>query len=438
MAIDFDSETFLLDSYTGQGGFLSGHYLVQYIKEADEKYLQRRMLSIRPNFVKKVVDSYLGYLFRTPPTRGASALQYKRFIDNADGTGSHLDAFISMAEKYAMLFGTVFLIVDLEEGSPTPYLSLRTPYQLDDSRTRYDSRGRLLSICFIESYNDVEEYRYFDTENWMLLDADGSVIKQGAHRLGRVPVVPLHSQAPVLGRRVASSWIYDLSRLNFDLYNVMSEAREILRNITFPILLIPRHYRSEDSAANQLIVGVNNALTYSPEDGPPSFISPSPDAVTQLKKHAEDLIKNIYQQVNLEYVSGFASGSGLAISYFFAQTQSALSGMAELIESAENQIGDLVCMYSGESYDGRVSYSRDYDLEDITTELQVAMDSLSMSISDTFDKELKKSIARDILGREVSSEIYKQIDGEIDNKESSEPYSDVINKTNLIPDQLPA
>lgn len=423
--IDFSSQSFLLDSYTGQGGFLTGQYLIQYLKEPNEKYEQRKLLSIRPNFVKKIVDSYLGYLFRTPASRTCTVSEYKQFVDNADGLGISLDEFMRTAEKYAMLYGTIYLIVDLDENSSIPYLSIRTHYQVDSSQTEYDSRGRLLSIAFRESYDGESNYRYFDTTRWMIQDSEGNKTREGEHGLGVVPVIALHCQEPVLGSYIASSWIYDIARLNFDLYNVISEAREILRNITFPILIYPMRYGGEEKDPSWISTGTNNALRYNPDDGPPSFISPSPESVTQLKKHAEDIIRMTYQQVSLEYVSGFASGSGTAIAYFFQQTQSNLSGMIGRVESVENRIGQLVCKYVNQTYAGPVSYSRDFDLEDMKSELELTMDALSLNISATFEKELKKKAARDILGREIGAEVYKMIDSEIDH--TAEPYSDVMN-----------
>jgi hypothetical protein len=111
---DFVSETFLLDSYTGQGGFATGEYLAQHPRESAAKFARRVQLAIRPNFVKKIVDSYLGYLFRVPPGRTSGSSVYDAFQANADGLGDSLDKVMQRAQKLAMIAGTAFVLVDRE------------------------------------------------------------------------------------------------------------------------------------------------------------------------------------------------------------------------------------------------------------------------------------------------------------------------------------
>ncbi len=421
MTVDFKSETFLLDSYTGQGGFLDGGYLIQHPRESDAKFARRVRLAIRPNFVKKIVESYLGYLFRVPPSRKSeSAGDYDAFQANADGLGHSLDKMMGRAQKLAMLLGTAFLIVDRETEGGTPYLSVRLPSSVASS-TR-DARGRLLEISFRETFDGQTVVRHFDAYGWKVADVSGSTMAVGNHNLGQIPVVALHAHDPLLNETCVASWIGDIARINCDIYNAISEMREIIRNQTFPVLLIPQRFQTDKSDAKSITVGTDNALAYDPADGAPRYIAPPDNPITVIQGYIKDLIGMIYQSVNLEYVSGFASGSGLAISYFFQQTQSSLSGMAAQLEGAETRIAALVVGYGGERWDGSISYSRDFDLQDLKQDLEIAIDALSIGISETFDKELKKRAARNVLGREVGAEVYAQIDGEIDATEK--PYSD--------------
>lgn len=417
---DFGSETFLLDSYTGQGGFLTGEYLVQHPRESDAKFSRRLRLAIRPNFVKKIVDSYLGYLFRVTPSRVNGTDVYDGFQADADGHGNSLDKAMQRAQKMAMLVGTAFLIVDREQDGGTPYLSIRLPSSVAWS-TR-DSRGRLVEIAFREAVDGASATRVFDDTNWRIADGAGSTVARGRHGLGEIPVVALHSADPLLNEVSVSPWIGDIARINLDIYNAVSELREIIRNQTFPVLLIPQRFQADKSEAKSITVGTDNALAYDPVDGPPSYIAPPDNPITVIQGYVKDLIGMIYQSVNLEYVSGFASGSGLAISYFFQQTQSALSGMSAQLEAAETRIARLVAGYAGEAWDGAISYSRDFDLQDLAADLENAISALSIGVSGTFDRELKKRTARNVLGREVGAEVYSRIDGEIDAEER--PYSD--------------
>lgn len=417
---DFGAETFLLDSYTGQGGFLTGEYLVQHPRESAAKFARRMQLAIRPNFVKKIVDSYLGYLFRVPPSRTSGSAVYDAFQTSADGLGDGLDKVMQRAQKLAMVAGTAFVLVDRERDGGSPYLSLRLPSSIVWKRR--DARGRLLEIAFRETLDGTTTTRVFDDAGWRITDGAGMAIAAGQHGLGEIPVVALHSSDPLLNEVSVAPWIGDIARINYDIYNAISELREIIRNQTFPVLLVPQRFASDKSDAKAITVGTDNALAYDPADGPPSYIAPPDNPITVIQGYIKDLIGMIYQSVNLEYVSGFASGSGLAISYFFQQTQSSLSGMSAQLEAAEMRIARLVTGYAGEAWGGMIGYSRDFDLQDLASDLENAISALSIGISQTFDRELKKRTARNVLGREVNADVYSQIDGEIDADE--QPYSD--------------
>lgn len=420
MDIDFKSETFLVDSYTGQGGFLDGAYLVQHPRESDAKFARRVKLAIRPNFVKKIVDSYLGYLFRVPPNRSSGSDVYVAFQTDADGLGHALDKVMQRAKKLAMIAGTTFVLVDRDRAGGLPYLSLRLPSSI--AWKKRDARGKLLEIAFRETIDGITTTRVFDAMGWQITDGTGMAIAAGQHGLGEIPVVALHSSDPLLNEISVAPWIGDITRINYDLYNAISEMREIIRNQTFPVLLIPQRFASNKSDAKSIQVGTDNALAYDPADGPPSYIAPPDNPITVIQGYIKDLIGMIYQSVNLEYVSGFASGSGLAISYFFQQTQSSLAGMVAQLENAEVNIARLVVGYTGQRWDGSISYSRDFDLQDLAADLENAITALSIGVSNTFDRELKKRTARNVLGREVGAEVYAQIDGEIESAEK--PYDD--------------
>lgn len=420
MTVDFKSETFLVDSYTGQGGFLDGSYLVQHPRESDAKFARRVRLAIRPNFVKKIVDSYLGYLFSVPPSRPSGSAVYDAFQSSADGMGDSLDRVMQRAQKLAMIAGTAFVIVDREPIGGPPYLSVRLPSSIA-WKTR-DARGRLVEIAFRETIGGITTIRAFDATGWRIADGAGETVAAGQHGLGEIPVVALHSADPLLNEISVAPWIGDIARINYDIYNAISELREIIRNQTFPVLLIPQRFQSDKSEAKAITIGTDNALAYDPADGAPSYIAPPDNPITVIQGYIKDLIGMIYQSVNLEYVSGFASGSGLAISYFFQQTQSSLSGMSAQLEAAETRIARLVAGYAGEAWDGMIGYSRDFDLQDLASDLENAMSALSIGVSDTFDRELKKRTARNVLGREVNADVYAQIDGEIDAADN--PHSD--------------
>lgn len=427
-----DKDQFMLDAYTGRGGFETGEYLITHPRETEAKLERRKELAVYPNYVKKVVESYLSHIFHREPNRSFKNKTYKAFSENADHLGHDVGAVIRKNFKLAMLQGVVFLIIDRPAGKAKtaqderrliPYIAPRLKTQL--AGVEFDDFGAFSRIVFTEKRGDETVYRILDTERWIISrDRDGGgIISQGEHRLGIVPVVPLYSQDPLLPSSVsATAWAWDIAWLNFDLYNAVSELRELLRSQTFSILALPFRNKDEAERLKDLTISTENALPYNPEGGgKPDFIAPPDGPVSLYMEFIEKTIQRIYEVANLEFTGG-VQASGVALAFKFQEANRTLATMAQLIEEAENRIAEIVCKWHGEEFNGFISYPRDFAVTDLLQELKMAMDALTLEISETFDKEVKKKVARSVLGNTVPDETLTKIDTEID--QGPDPYAD--------------
>lgn len=437
-SVDRSSDTFLLDAYAGKGGFLSGKYLVRHGRETDDKYQERQALAEYPNYVRKIVNIYSGFLFQRQPGREASD-QYARFAANADGAGTAIDMAMLHYQRLAMLVGTVYLIVDkpaqaartrADEGSP--YLAMRLPGEVTDSKM--DAMGRLTRITFVESAGGKPQYRTFTTEGWTLhKEADGSgVIASGRYALGRVPVVRLHSTIPLRATDLrATGWCHDIAQANWSLYNQLSEMRELFRKQTFSILTLPVVDADEAQRLRDLTISTENALTFNPSGGgEPAYIAPPADPVKLYLEAIAKTVERIYELANLEFIGGVHT-SGVAMAYQFQQANQSMVDMAMLTERAEIDIAGLVSAWMGEEWSGVIAYPRDFNLSNLAAELKDAMDAETLGISPTFDRELKKRLARRMLGHNVSQATMESIDREIES--GADPYGDRIQKEAGLP-----
>ncbi|WP_163327620.1 phage portal protein [Desulfurobacterium thermolithotrophum] len=421
-------EKFLIDAYTGKGGFLDGSYLVPHPRESDEKFSRRKKLAVYPNYVKKVVDSYLSHLFKKSPVRSIETQEYLEFIQNVDKQGTYMDDYMRRAFKLSMVTGTTFLIVDKPKGKAltkleekqlglTPYLALRTRSQLYNYSL--DSYGRLSSITFIEKQPDgTTLYRYFDTNVWRVAtDPELNEIQgEGEHNLGEVPVVLLHSTDPLLPTDLtAPPWILDIANLNFDLYNALSELRELFRNQTFSIFTIPVKDQADAEKLKDLTISTENAIPYSPEGGgKPDFIAPPPDPVQSYMQYIENLIQQIYRLSNLEFTGGVQK-SGIAKEYDWLEFNRTLTSFAQQCEQAEYKIANLVCKWQGTEFKGYIQYPRDFSIRNLAEELETAMNAITAQIlPPTGVVELRKKLSRDILGEFVDDKLMEQMDNEIE------------------------
>jgi hypothetical protein len=436
MAIDRTSDQFLLDAYSGQGGFATGAYLVPHPREditTGGKFDRRKELAVYPNYCRKIVNVFMGFLWKQAPNREHDEL-YGQFMANADGAGSKLDALLFAYQRLAMILGTVYVIVDKPKtqgqtraDQAMPYLALRLPGQLEAESK--DAAGRWTSVTFSETLDGETVYRTFRANGWVLSKkADGSdVIEQGEYSLGRVPVVRLHIEKPLDPTESRSqSWFYDLAGLNWDLYNARSELRELFRAQTFAILAMPVADQSEMEKLKDLTISTENALAYNASSGgQPGFIAPPADPVNLYMQQVANTVTDIYRVANLEFVGGVQQ-SGVALSFHFQEANSSLGGMAGEGEAAETELASLVYAWQGREFTGNIAYPSEFNMTDIKEALAIAMDSIDLGLGEEFNKAVKKRVARQILANDTAPSTMQAIDDEID--ALGDTYGDRLNR----------
>ena len=333
-----------------------------------------------------------------------------------------LNTVLFTYQRLAMILGTVFVIVDkphtqgqTKADQALPYLALRLNSQLVAEEK--DAAGVWQSVTFSESLNGKTVYRTYTLTGWRLTeDAKGTkVIDQGEYNLGRVPVVRLHIAKPLTPTDTSSdSFFYDLAGLNWALYNLDSEQRELVRAQTFAILALPVADDAEREKLKDLTIGTENALTYNPTGGgKPEFIAPPPDPIQLYAEKMASVVKDIYRVANLEFVGGVQQ-SGVALSFHFQEANSSLGGMAEMGEAAENEIADLVYLWQGGTFSGNIAYPSDFNMTDLQQAINTALDTVTLGMGAEFDKTVKKRLAKQILGNDASSDTLAAIDKEID------------------------
>lgn len=427
------SEQFLLDAYTGKGGFANGSYLVPHPRETDTKYVNRQLLAVYPNYCRKIVNVFMGFLWKQAPNREVDEL-YNQFMANADGAGTKLNSALFVYQRLAMITGTVFIIVDkpktqgaTKADQALPYLALRTKGQMVNETK--DAAGKWMSVTFSETDNNKIRYRTFTLRGWKLSeDLEGlTVIEQGDYNLGRVPVVRFHIEKPVNPTdSISDSFFYDLAGLNWDLYNLRSEARELFRAQTFAILTIPVTDQNERERLKDMTVSTENALTYNPAGGgQPGYIAPPPDPIELYQKQMADTVEEIYKIANLEFVGGVQQ-TGVALSFHFQEANSALAGWAKMAEMAETEIAQLVYLWQGSEFKGNIAYASDFNMSDIKEAIAEAMDSIDLDMGQEYQKTIKKRLARQILGNDTAPATMAEIEQEIDAQ--GDIYKDRLNQ----------
>lgn len=424
---------FLRHSYEGTGGFRDGAYIEKHDKEAKVKYTNRKRIKHYYNFCAPIIDTYTGHLFKKAPTRITEVNEILDFyIDTARGGRIDINELMKEASTLAHVYGYCFIVIDKPDISAEtkrdelinnikPYAYTLTPEDVID--WRLDSTGALKWIKIKETHilneddplathDEVEKYRIWDKQNWTLYTPkdDGYIVETTApHSLGVVPVVIIYNRKGLKSPLPGIAEISDIAYINKRLFNLISELDELLRGQTFSVLT----YQTDNSKdLADLELGTDRILTYGADSERPDYISPPATAMQAYEQRIKATIEEIYRLAKLNYTGG-VSPSGVALAFEFEKTNQSLKDKAKNLADAEHKIADIVARWQDKEGEVTIDYPQDYNINDMSKELDNIMTSLSLGISDKFNNELKKVSARKILPN-LSSEKHIEIDKEIE------------------------
>ncbi len=468
-----------LDVYEGAGGFLdpTRPYLVPHPREwldhsiktsgsegekwvpnptpsiPSPKLTMRRKLARYENIAATILDSVTGALFMHAPSRtfaegGKDNEQVRQFWANCDGMGTHVDRFLQDSWIVAGVFGHAILLLDKPAGdvpmtaadAQLPRLCRYTPLDLIDWLK--DEDGKLIAVKLLEeapraTFADraratdtngiiTGQYRVrvIDEEKWTLYDAKGTVIEAAEHGFGRLPIEILYGKRrtliPVIGKSVMGD-----PQLFLDVYNLTSEAREILRNQTFAILNVPvgtgegaSVEREQQMIGSQS--GTSNILFSS---NAAQFISPQGENITAYHEHLDRLARMIYRLANAPW-EGDSKAVESADSRKIKredQNQILLKYASEL-ERTDKTVLELVyrALVGPESWEKArekdkpsIAYPTSFEPPDLEALVALTAEAIALDLGETATKELKKRTVR-LVVPDLTTDQQKQSDDEIE------------------------
>lgn len=451
------------DVYEGAGGFLdpARPYLIAHprewldhsVKDAttgawapnaspsqpSPKLKMRRNLARYENVAATLVETVMGPLFRTPPTRSMKTenTDLQAWFDDVDGLGTSLDLFLRDAWLVAAVFGHSIILADKPtEPAATaadvqgPRLCRYTPLDLID--WLHDENGELTAVKLLEGVPrasfDVSpknldfQVRTVDAETWTLYDKSGKETDRAAHGFGRLPIVVLYGQRRPLTPLIGKSIMGD-PQLYIDLYNLQSEVRELLRNQTFAILNVPTGKDNNVDAEMEKIgrqSGTANVL-FSTEAA--QFISPQDTNVAAYHEHIDRLGRMIYRLAAVPWEADSRdSESEGSRKLKRADMHAALTRYMGEIQRADDRLVELGyrAFYGAEGWEKRrdadepsTSYSTEFEVPDPEAVISKVAEAVSLDLGETATKELKKQTVKELLPQ-VNEDTMKKIQEEID------------------------
>jgi hypothetical protein len=426
------------------------------------KLLERRKLARYENVASPIVDHKLAALLRRPPSRRVKGENQEHdwltWHENVDGAGTSMDDFMRDAERIALIFGHSIIVMDRDGGSAAPVsraeqspMVLRLYSPLDAPDWLQGKSGELTAIKLLEAVPRTSlktstagstSYRVllYTPDSFEVIEetattgADGvskvvkaETVDQGDHGFGALPVALLYAKRRALTPLIGQSVLYD-PQLYVDLYNLISELRELLRKQTFSIINVPLGTgegatRAEDAKAMMgQVHGTTNVL-FTPVAA--AYISAETDNPRVYLEVIAALLRTIYRLCNVPFEADSkdaeAEGSlkvkredmNQVLASYASEMQRTEEAIAKLWFRGTYGVGDWEKEW--ERAEPTVNYPETFDVTPFAEVLERAQAALSLPLGESraFMIELCRQVAPQLLTDVTPStweEIFKELE----------------------------
>ena len=448
----------LLDCYWQRGKWATGDILVQHEKETSASFSRRKARFVSPNFFRLMADMY-DILWTHDPSRSVDGKDdidptFSRFCYDA-GYGLSLSSFLRLRLKEAQACGMVLVVMDADSDQPGsetemvrqrkwPYLTAVYPHDL--TSLVVDQVGRIQKVGFwIQHWKDEDSGIRYEriierkpgerpmvsvVSHSMQDDGKGNQVEATRTVSGPVqaytgiadlpdllPIIPIvPSLATLVTSEIPPSPMLGAYQLQCDIANNISLANESIYRTMYSLLKI-----KSDTLVNkqgQFTASNGDALMLaSNEDA--DFIS-APDTPVTTASSRIDAAISMMSRTSASIASNDEQQSGIAKQIDRQVGIMSLKTCSGYMEQVEYLVYEAFCRFVPDAYDPgyTVSYFKDFELTDVSEYIANATDLLASSIGDQFKVELRKELARKMLGGgdpETLAAVLNEEDGNCDN-----------------------
>jgi hypothetical protein len=372
---------------------------------------------------KAIVDEIVDVVFETPPTRHPAFLTYPgkqdagvpdwyhAFCEDADLNGNSLTACMEMVAAMAGIEGWAWVFVDLpeqESKANRPYISFCTAEHVIDWKIFTEYGKDYFEYIKVIEYQDQEMTiykvwysgdaknptyceRYFVSEG-MMNDMDQEIFPEETYQLPMGLPIPVVQVIARQDQRRNDLGVSDLTEANDVQREMLKLEAEAYDSIRFSKPMIR-------AAAGIRIPAGGGGIIRGDKDQVEVFEIPVQD-LAQIRAQQESLI---------ERLDGFLGRGGLRTTRM--QSQSGISIIEERralhrkaaqrarqLESAEQEIHDLVSCWMDLYWAGDIDYETDYEDKDTQFRMALLQTAAQLSannpvVQEIIDREVIKMIA---------------------------------------------
>jgi hypothetical protein len=414
-------------------------YLDRYPREDEPKFRRRIEIAHYPNYIGPLTDLKLAFIDRKEFSVENRPDRLVDWREDVDGRGTTWDEMLPSIRLRAATVGWCPVLVDMPQAPTTPdgeplfitraaadELGLRpivvplfpanlTEYQCDAFGDFVWAKIRTDYVIQLDPMDDPHRVTYYTiwrrdrfsryevSEKTAGLRVAVPLQTDVPHGFGCVPLAILpHKQAPndpVKGIAMHGQESIEARAL----FNRMSELDEHLRSQVFALLVLAM---GENESKGQIEIGTDNAIRLDPASGQQHyFLTPGTSVAEVYENRISTTITEIYRQARVEFArpeSSRQAVSGIARKFEFAQTNSGLVSFAQQIARFEEHIDYLAGTALGipeEQLEAiQVTAPQDFDIEDMTADLQIAVEAINMlKVGPTAERLLRGRVIQQLI-----------------------------------------
>lgn len=419
-----------LQAYSGGRRYIK-KALIRHAAENKLEFAERLRRAIYLNFPRKIVNMIDEFLFASEPDREDA---FEAVVNDMTRTGLHANAVMMQTEVINLLFGISWILVDMpsvpdridmetkQKSRIYPYAMPLLPMQVPD--WAYGPDGKLL-WAIVEEFSErkddptadpvkVIRRRVWYRDRWELYeksDLETKKIAEGKHSLGCVPLIQWRETT---GYGIAHAhWFEDIVGISDAVLNALSESEMNIIKQMFGILVVSRsfaesggniqierrdgesdaeyqarlesdreNYRQELSRSSALWEDASLQ-----ESGLTRYISPSGaenaailDWIKFLREAMTDILRLALQS------SSRAAQTAESKEWDSNNAEKFLSARSLQLERIETQIWELMNKWDPEIQVPKISYGRNFSINDIKTATACLMDISSFDVGEEFTR----------------------------------------------------
>lgn len=428
----------IYNSYIGGKDYFNGNYLIQYPKESNNNFNQRRKRSVYFNQVSPIVDMLSGMLFLNVPKR--TIPDSMSFLKDKVSRDKGLDEFMRILAAYSLMF-TVGVLVDMPRFDPEkvktkrdaieqkiqPYAVLYLPFKIRDFNI--DENGDLDWVLLDNSYYDhsdpfqpgktVELFRLWTRTSYRDFQRLGDVITDSGEVFHNLGVVPFRfcSWRDDNNDFIGETIFEDIAMISKLIYNSMSYMDEMLASGTFKMLSYPT---LDGTLPPEITEGGLGPLSAIPYNGTltnrPEFIGAELTDVDSFIKSMSFYMAEILKKVGLDTdaTKEFVK-SGAAKKIDFQKMRSLLEAGAMSMSKSEEWIFETAARWIKKTEIISSEYTSDFSSEELQQEVSMLMQLLVYPV-ESLRQNVLQVLVKKLLSNNLTPDIIEKINEEIKSK----------------------